>query len=183
VLPVRSMPDLAASGGRPDVAREWSECGRRDPKMVTSVGTTGEIGPLATMSDGKSPATSGGHQTILVVDDEVDMGTALSEALVDAGYRVVLAANGRAGLELLPKLPKPLGVILDIIMPVMSGLELYQIMKATPTLADIPVLISTADPGRAPKGAPLIKKPVSLERLLAAVARLFGPAELRATAP
>lgn len=117
--------------------------------------------------------TSASQQTILVVDDEVDMRAALSEALVDAGYRVVLAANGKEGLHLLPSLTKPLGVVLDLIMPAMSGLELYRIMQATPALADIPVLISTADPTRAPKGALLMKKPVSLERLLAAVARLF----------
>jgi CheY-like chemotaxis protein len=141
--------------------------------MITSIGISKGTAPLPMTSKETSPATSGCRQTILVVDDEVDMGTAVSEALVGAGYRVVLAANGRDGLELLPRLTKPLAVILDIIMPVMSGLELYEIMKATPALADIPVLISTADPARAPKGAPLMKKPISLERLLAAVARLF----------
>lgn len=145
--------------------------------MITNAGTSAETAPLARPANEtdssarhKLPAS---QPTILVVDDEVDTRAALSEALVDAGYRVVLAANGRDGLQLLPSLPKPLGVILDLTMPFMSGLELYQIMQATPTLADIPVVISTSDPARAPKGVPLVRKPVSLERLLAAVARLF----------
>jgi len=113
------------------------------------------------------------HNTVLVVDDEADTRAALSEALADAGYQVLLAANGKEGLALLAGLKRPCAVILDLTMPVMSGIELYGLMKATPALADIPVLISTADTARVPVGLPLMKKPVSLERLLAAVARLF----------
>ena len=116
---------------------------------------------------------SAGRSTIVVVDDETDTREALGEALRDEGYEVFLAANGQEGLSLLRRLASPLGVILDVTMPVMSGLELYWIMKATPALADIPVMISTGDPARVPPGVPLVQKPVSLERLLAAVADLF----------
>jgi CheY-like chemotaxis protein len=112
-------------------------------------------------------------QTILVIDDEIDTRAALSDALEDAGYRVLLAANGREGLALLPGLTRPCGVILDLTMPVLNGLDLFRIIKATPALADIPVVISTADPSRVPKGVTLMKKPVSVERLLTTVAALF----------
>jgi len=118
-------------------------------------------------------AASAGPGTIVVVDDDIDARDALSEALRDEGYEVYLAANGQEGLFLLRRLPFPLGVILDVTMPIMNGLELHRIMKATPALADIPVMISTADPASAPPGVPLVQKPVSLERLLAAVAALF----------
>jgi CheY-like chemotaxis protein len=144
---------------------------------MINVGTSPETTHLGRSANDPDPsgrhAMSASQPTILVVDDEVDTRAALSEALVDAGYQVVLAANGRDGLQLLPSLRRPLGVILDLTMPTMSGLELYRIMKATPMLADIPVVISTSDPARAPRGVPLMRKPVSLERLLAAVARLF----------
>jgi CheY-like chemotaxis protein len=112
-------------------------------------------------------------KTILVVDDEVEIRESLQDALADEGYAVVLASNGREALQLLPTLPRPCVIILDIIMPVMSGTELYQAMQASPALADIPVLISTSDPSRAPAGLPLLKKPVNLDRLLTMVAALF----------
>jgi CheY-like chemotaxis protein len=135
------------------------------------------ISPLAehaTETDRPSPRRSAAASlTVLVIDDEIDARAALCDALVDAGYRVFLAANGKEGLHHLPGLQKPLGVILDLTMPLMNGVELYEIMKATPALADIPVVISTSDPERAPKGVPLLKKPVSLERLLETVAQLF----------
>jgi CheY-like chemotaxis protein len=112
-------------------------------------------------------------KTVLVVDDEADIRESLRDALGDEGYAVVVASNGKEALELLPALPKPCAVILDIIMPVMSGTELYEAMRATPALADIPVLISTSDPSRAPVRVPVMKKPINLDRLLAAVASLF----------
>jgi CheY-like chemotaxis protein len=112
-------------------------------------------------------------RTVLVVDDEADIRESLRDALGDEGYAVVVAANGKEALEILPALPKPCAVILDIIMPVMSGTELYEAMRTTPALADIPVLISTSDPSRAPGRVPLMKKPINLDRLLDAVARLF----------
>jgi CheY-like chemotaxis protein len=58
-------------------------------------------------------------------------------------------------------------------MPVMSGTELYQALQASPALSDIPVLVSTSDPARAPIRLPLVRKPVDLDRLLKAVAGLF----------
>ena len=121
--------------------------------------------------DATGPTTA--EHSVLVVDDEPDMRDAMTEALEDAGYRVFGAANGKEGLELLGGLTGSRAVILDLTMPVMDGVDLYRIMKATPALADIPVVVSTADPARAPSGVPLMKKPVSLERLLVAVAALF----------
>ena len=58
-------------------------------------------------------------------------------------------------------------------MPVMDGGELYNAMLADPTLADIPVIVSTSDPSRAPSGVLLMKKPVNLKMMLKTVARFF----------
>jgi CheY-like chemotaxis protein len=113
------------------------------------------------------------QKTVLVVDDEADIRESLQDALGDEGYAVVVASNGKEALQLLPGLPRPCAVILDIIMPVMSGTELYEAMRTTPTLADIPVLISTSDPSRAPSRVPVMKKPINLDRLLLTVAGLF----------
>jgi CheY-like chemotaxis protein len=112
-------------------------------------------------------------RTVLIVDDEPDIRDSLGEVLRDEGYAVLTAVNGREALQLLPDLPRPCVVILDIIMPVMSGVEVYAAMQADPQLADIPIVISTSDPSRAPSGALIMRKPINLSRLLTIIDRLF----------
>ncbi len=114
------------------------------------------------------------RKTVLVVDDEPDIRESLRDVLEDEGYSVALASNGREALDLLLCPPPPSAVILDIIMPTMSGTELYAAMKADPALAAIPVLFSTSDPSRAPAGVLIMKKPIHLDRLLATVATMCG---------
>jgi CheY-like chemotaxis protein len=113
------------------------------------------------------------RKTLLVVDDEPDIRESLRDAFEDEGYRVAVARNGREALDSLPALEKPFAIILDIIMPVMSGAEFYAALQTDPRFADTPVLISTSDASRAPSGVLLMKKPIDLERLLDAVAKLF----------
>jgi CheY-like chemotaxis protein len=113
------------------------------------------------------------RKTVLVVDDEPDIRDSLRDALEDEGYEVAVARNGREALDTLPMLPRPLGIILDVIMPVMSGVEFYTAMQADPRFTDTPVLISTSDPSRAPSGVLIMKKPIDLDGLLDAVAALF----------
>ena len=113
------------------------------------------------------------RKTLLVVDDEPDIRESLRDALEDEGYRVAVARNGKEALEVLRTLEKPFAVILDIIMPVMSGAEFYAALQADAHFADTPVLISTSDASRAPSGVLIMKKPIDLERFLDAVANLF----------
>jgi CheY-like chemotaxis protein len=110
---------------------------------------------------------------VLIVDDESDIRESLRDALDDEGYLVEVAANGKEALELLPRLRRPCAIILDMLMPVMSGKQLYAAMQAAPELADIPVLVSTSDPAHALMSVPVMTKPVNLDRLLSAVAGLF----------
>jgi CheY-like chemotaxis protein len=111
--------------------------------------------------------------TLLVVDDDADLGESLREAFEDEGYTVVLARNGREALHLVPELSRPCGIVLDMAMPVMDGPAFYRALKAVPEWADIPVLVSTSDPQRAPRGVPIIAKHAALPQLLAMVAALF----------
>ena len=113
------------------------------------------------------------QKTLLIVDDEADIRESLRDALAEEGYTILVASNGREALQLLPSLERPCAVILDIIMPVMSGTEVYVAMQGDPGLADIPVLISTSDPSRAPRQVPVLRKPINLDRLLAVVEGLF----------
>jgi CheY-like chemotaxis protein len=112
-------------------------------------------------------------KTLLIVDDEIDIRESLRDALADEGYTILVASNGKEALQMARVLQRPCAVILDIIMPVMSGTEVYHALKQDPNLADIPVLISTSDPSRAPSQVPVLKKPINLDRLLAVVSGVF----------
>jgi CheY-like chemotaxis protein len=107
-----------------------------------------------------SPA-SNGEACVLVVDDEADIRETLREAVEMVGCTAVLAANGADALELL-RARTPCLMILDLIMPVMTGEELLAIVRQQPAFAHLPVLISTSAPQRAPAGVPVLPKPIDL---------------------
>jgi two-component system, sensor histidine kinase and response regulator len=111
------------------------------------------------------------QKRILIVEDDVDIRDTLRDAFEDEGYLVLSAGNGLEGLNTLRKLERPTVVVLDLMMPLMDGNELYEAMLADPNLSDIPVIVSTSDPSRAPSGVLLMKKPVNLRMMLKTVAR------------
>lgn len=107
---------------------------------------------------------------IVVVDDEPGFCETVKDLLEDEGYAVEIAADGRAGLELLRRLPeRPCLLLLDLTMPILDGNEVYRELQADPRLAPIRVVIATSDPARAPSGATVLAKPMTIERLLEAV--------------
>jgi two-component system, sensor histidine kinase and response regulator len=112
------------------------------------------------------------QRIILIVEDDVDIRESLRDVFEDEGYLVRCAENGREGLAALRQAERPSLVVLDLIMPVMTGNELYATMQADPALADIPVIVSTSDPSRAPSGVLIIKKPVDVRAMLSAIERL-----------
>lgn len=108
-----------------------------------------------------------GGCTVLVVDDEYDLVQTLRDVFTDEGFNVRTVSNGRDALIYLREAAvKPCLVILDLILPILDGNAVYAIMKADPELASVPILVSTSDPSRAPAGAEVMRKPISLESLL-----------------
>ena len=105
---------------------------------------------------------------MLIVDDDPDIRETLRFVLEDAGYPVYCAENGRDALRVLDDATRPPGLILlDLMMPVMSGDEMLLALKQVRALADIPVTIVTASGApRPPLAAGLLKKPVDLDALL-----------------
>lgn len=79
---------------------------------------------------------------ILIVDDELDMITFISEILEDSGYTSISAKDGEEGLNLLRK-EKPDLVLLDLMMPKKSGITMFQELRNDPGLSHIPVVIVT----------------------------------------
>ena len=82
-------------------------------------------------------------RTVLYVEDEAPLRGLVEFWLTDAGYRVLLAADGAEALELLRD-SRPDLVITDAMMPNVSGDELVEAIKADPALRDIPILMATA---------------------------------------
>ncbi|MGH9064847.1 MAG: response regulator transcription factor [Acidimicrobiales bacterium] len=81
--------------------------------------------------------------TVLVVDDDPVIQRLLQVNFEMEGYRVVLAADGAAGLEQ-ARAGHPDIVILDVMMPGMDGLEVVAQLKGDPATSAIPVLLLSA---------------------------------------
>lgn len=77
---------------------------------------------------------------LLLVEDDRFLRRAAELALVQAGYSVVTAADGVAGLELARK-ERPDLVLLDLLMPRMSGLEVLAALRADEATSDLRVLV------------------------------------------
>src|SRR5262249_19238302 len=80
---------------------------------------------------------------VLVVDDQQSNRDLLSRWLERRGHEVLLAADGAAALELIRRHPCDL-VLLDVVMPGMSGIEVLQGLKSEAALRDVPVIVISA---------------------------------------
>jgi DNA-binding response OmpR family regulator len=78
----------------------------------------------------------------VVEDDEILLKVLMAE-LVDAGFDVSSATDGEKGLVLIDA-KKPDLVLLDILMPKKNGLEVLAVMKKSPSMQNIPVILLTA---------------------------------------
>jgi CheY-like chemotaxis protein len=103
---------------------------------------------------------------ILVVEDEATIRDALTEGLADAGFTVRAAADGVQAIQMMLA-EKPDFVLLDLMMPRMSGWQLIQEMKESPLLQDVPLAVVTAarNVGSVPKGYPVWVKPLKMDHL------------------
>jgi len=115
--------------------------------------------------------------TILIAEEDPLMAEMVGLSLLHAGHDVFHAADGGAALEAVRAERIDL-VLLDLMLPVMSGLELLQHLKSDPQHARIPVLILSArsraqdvEIGRRAGAYDYLTKPFSLRALLASVAR------------
>lgn len=121
---------------------------------------------------------------VLVVDDELYMRTFTATLLETSGFKPLLAEDGIKGLEIARR-DKPSLIILDILMPKESGVEMYRELKTDPALKDIPVIIVSAISKKTffhsqtvldkykgesiPEPAAYIEKPPESEELLEAI--------------
>ena len=112
-------------------------------------------------------------RTILVVDDDPAITEFLAQALTDEGY-TVLNARDWASLEL-ARTEQPQVILLDVLMPVLSGIEVSQRLRADPATAHIPIIAMSAHVRRPlPMGLLVddwLSKPFTLDQLYRVIAR------------
>jgi CheY-like chemotaxis protein len=124
-------------------------------------------------------------QTILIVDDEPEALQLFWRMLAssDSEYHVLLAADGREGLDILRE-QHPDAVLLDLIMPDMDGFQFLAAIRADAALCDTPVVVVSA---RDPVGHPVVANTVaiaqkgglSVPQLLSLAETVIGPLAVR----
>jgi CheY-like chemotaxis protein len=119
------------------------------------------------------------QQTVLVVEDYPDTREALRFVLSDAGYDVVLTANGQEALDYLRDNPPPAVILLDMLMPVLDGWQFLNEMSAA-HLPQQQIILVTALPVITAEWAEdhgcvgWLKKPVSMPELLGDIRRVIA---------
>jgi CheY-like chemotaxis protein len=127
------------------------------------------------------PTVATGTQ-VLIVEDDADLREVYADALGTAGYGVALASDGRQALELLDRHPGlPCAVLLDLRMPGMDGWELARRLRDSTRWHSLPILVvaahyRVAEEAQQIGAAGWLQKPVTLERLIAAVRSICPPA-------
>jgi CheY-like chemotaxis protein len=108
--------------------------------------------------------------TVLVVEDDEDLRDSIRDLLEDKGYVVVTAGDGQEALDALARIQHLCLVLLDLLMPRMDGWDFFDALRARPNLADVPVVVHSSAPSRAPEGVTrVLAKPLQPERLLSVV--------------
>ncbi len=113
---------------------------------------------------------------ILLVEDDAAIRESLAECLELEGHAVRTATDGPEALAWLREGNRPRVVLLDLVMPIMSGAEVVQQLRAAPATRDIPVVLMTgASPGEAGDAQvdALVVKPFELADLLAVVRKFL----------
>jgi CheY-like chemotaxis protein len=120
--------------------------------------------------------TASNRPLVFVIDDDDDTRACVCSVLEEEGYAVASAKNGREALEMLRKSEPPTLVLLDLMMPVMSGWDVLEAFRHEPKLGALPVVVFTAagDSGAADHALakPILRKPIDLDLLLAMVKKI-----------
>ncbi len=123
---------------------------------------------------------NGARTTILVVDDEASVGGALEQFLEDEGYQVAIVGSGKEAIEYLEQnIPPPCLILLDMMMPEMTGAEFRAHQQSNARLASIPVVAMSASLFLAQNAEVLgvtdyVLKPFDIPTLLSIITRYCG---------
>lgn len=120
---------------------------------------------------------------VLLIEDDPHVARFVAATLRLEGYAVRGAASGTAGLEA-ARASAPRAILLDLMLPGMSGMDVLRALKADPGTAHVPVLIFTASAtsdeeleARALGAVEYLRKPISAGDLAAAIHRALEESE------
>jgi signal transduction histidine kinase/DNA-binding NarL/FixJ family response regulator len=132
-------------------------------------------GPLRIASGYHGP-----RKTILIVDDVLQNRLMQMQSLSELGFDVAQASDGQEGLEQAARL-RPALILMDVMMPVMDGLEAIRRIRARPDLAHLPVIAVSAsasaeDEARslAAGASAFIAKPIHIDAMLQIIGELLA---------
>lgn len=124
--------------------------------------------------------------TVLIIDDEPDVITYLTTLLSNYGFRAHSAESADEGLEKLEQ-SRPDIIFLDLLMPMKTGINLFNKIKKDPRYQDIPIVIITGiqdkfskdykeffESLKLRKPAAFIEKPVNPDHLIKTVNQILG---------
>jgi CheY-like chemotaxis protein len=115
------------------------------------------------------------RHTILVVDDDHDLRESLRDILEDEGFETLGACNGQEAIDLLKSdsHPKPRVILLDIMMPAMTGLDVMDRLRRDIKFGRTPIIFMTAFRTlvKTDEKSSVLYKPFSIDRVLAAIRR------------
>ena len=119
-------------------------------------------------------------KTILIIDDDPTVSELIKRQLTKDAYNVVIANNGKEGMELARKI-KPNLITLDILMPEMDGWSVLRTLKADPEVSKIPVVMASIldekNKGFSLGAADFVSKPIEKDRLINSIQSLIGKSE------
>lgn len=132
----------------------------------------------------------GGRRHILVADDEPHIGRIIKMKLENGPFRVTLAYDGQEAVDVLERESDVDLVLLDLMMPRLSGMDVLRIVRGRDEWKNIPCIILTAagadqhqKDAMKSGAADFLTKPFSPKKLYALVARLTGVGEDEASEP
>jgi DNA-binding response OmpR family regulator len=120
------------------------------------------------------------QKTVFIIEDEEDAAELFAEMMRISGFRVLKTSKSAPAIEMMTA-DKPDIVLLDIMMPEVSGLDILRQMRRDPRLAGIPVIVVTAKGmpadiknGMEAGASTYLTKPVGFQELKDAVERTLG---------
>jgi CheY-like chemotaxis protein len=113
---------------------------------------------------------------VLIVDDDEDVRSLMVEVLTQRGYRTLGLADGDQALSLIMAGLRPKAIIMDLCMPRMDGVSLFEAVHAHLGAGTPPVLFCSGSPQARSclEGVELLSKPFELKELFQAVSRLMS---------
>jgi DNA-binding response OmpR family regulator len=145
--------------------------------------------PSASKVSAGTPHADRQPRRILVVEDQRDIAEMLVFNLGRAGYQATAVHDGRSALQMIEKSPPDL-LLLDVMIPELSGTELASRLRSTPTTSNLPIIMLTARTEEVDQLVGLtvgaddyITKPFSMNVLLARIEAVLRRASAAAAGP